>query len=89
MFIIPISSNYIDTYMDWHNADIKAELEKRGLTLAGLARMYRIAPTTLRTTLVRRYSRGEKIIAKHIGIPPEQIWPSRYPGKTVKHGAQL
>ncbi|MEC4727242.1 helix-turn-helix domain-containing protein [Shewanella sp. D64] len=65
--------------MDWHNADIKAALEKKGLSLAGLARMYKISPTGLRTTLVRRYRRGEKIIAKHVGVPPEVIWPSRYP----------
>ncbi|MEC4725657.1 helix-turn-helix domain-containing protein [Shewanella sp. D64] len=64
--------------MDWHNADIKAALEKKGITLAGLARMYRIAPTTLRTTLVRRYRFGEKIIAKHIEVTPQTIWPSRY-----------
>ncbi|WP_418352050.1 helix-turn-helix domain-containing protein [Shewanella algae] len=72
--------------MDWHPADIRAEITKRGKSMAALARESGIAPTTLRTTMCRPYLRGQEIIAACIGVPPQKIWPSRYQPKNNKKG---
>ncbi|MCE9783631.1 helix-turn-helix domain-containing protein [Shewanella algae] len=74
------------TSADWHPADIKAVLAKRGLSVADIARANGLAPTTLRTALARRYPRGQELIAMHIGVPPQMIWPSRYQPKSNKKG---
>jgi Ner family transcriptional regulator len=63
---------------DWHPADIKAELEKKGLSLSGLSVANKLAPTTLKEVLRRPWPRGEAIVAKAIGLEPAEIWPSRY-----------
>ena len=64
---------------DWHRADIGAALKKKGLSFAALSRQNGLAPTTLNNALVRPWPKGERIIAEAIGVPPEKIWPSRYP----------
>ncbi|MDP8171513.1 helix-turn-helix transcriptional regulator [Pasteurella skyensis] len=63
---------------DMHNADIRAELMKRGLSLARLGEMNGLAKTTLRNALDKPYPKGERIIARAIGKTPQEIWPSRY-----------
>lgn len=64
---------------DWHKADIKSALEKRGLTLKGLAisHGYRSVDAAAQA-LQHPYPKMERIIAKAIGVAPEAIWPSRY-----------
>ncbi|OOZ41692.1 hypothetical protein BOW53_02845 [Solemya pervernicosa gill symbiont] len=65
---------------DWHRADIKAALEKKGWSLRrlSLANGYKDG-NTLKNALARRWPKAEKIIADVIGVPPSEIWPSRYP----------
>lgn len=63
---------------DWHTADIKAALAKKGLTLRQLSSQAGLKPDTLRNVLDRKWPKGEKIIADALGIPPEEIWVSRY-----------
>ncbi len=63
---------------DWHKADIKAELEKRGLSLKDLANAEDLANGTLSNVWRVNYPKAQKIIAKAIGVAPEVIWPSRY-----------
>ncbi len=63
---------------DWHRADIVAALKKKGWSIAALSREVGLSSNTLKTALQMPYLKGEKIIAKVIGVPPEQIWPSRY-----------
>lgn len=63
---------------DWHRADVVAELHKRGWSIAKLAKAHGLAPTTLRSALDKPYPKSERIIAKAIGIPPEEIWAERY-----------
>lgn len=63
---------------DWHRADIKAALEKRGWTLRRLSQANGFAATYLANALDRPVPRGEAIIADVIGVPAQQIWPSRY-----------
>ncbi|EBH9037704.1 TPA: helix-turn-helix domain-containing protein [Salmonella enterica] len=63
---------------DWHPADIIAALRKRKTTLAAQSRKAGLSSSTLANALSRSWPRGEKIIASALGIPPEEIWPSRY-----------
>ncbi len=63
---------------DWHWADVKAALEKRGHTLIGLAEMHGYAPTSLAVVKGKSWPDAEKIIADAIGVDASEIWPSRY-----------
>lgn len=63
---------------DWHSADIIAALKKRGTTLSAVSREAGLASSTLANTLIRRWPKGERLIAEAVGVSPEQIWPSRY-----------
>ncbi|MCI4237355.1 transcriptional regulator [Dickeya dianthicola] len=37
-----------------------------------------LSASTLANALVRPWPRGEWLIAEALGIPPAEIWPSRY-----------
>lgn len=63
---------------DWHRADIKAALEKRGWSLRRLSAHHGYAAGSILLALQRPWPRAEKIIAAAIGFKPQQIWPSRY-----------
>ena len=64
---------------DWHPADIKAALHKRGITLAGIAKAHGLRDSTsLSSCFVRSYPANEKRIADALGLHPKEIWPSRY-----------
>lgn len=64
---------------DWHPADIKAALHKKGITLRGIAEAYGLtSSSTLSSTFTRSYPLNEKRIADAIGVHPRVIWPSRY-----------
>jgi Ner family transcriptional regulator len=67
---------------DWHPEDIKAEIRKRGATVAQLARNSGLSKQALGQCIERRASeRGDQIIAEFLGVKPHQIWPSRYTAK--------
>lgn len=64
---------------DWHKEDIKAALRKRGTNMNELARQHGYRNfSAIRQALQHAYPRAERIIASALGVPPEQIWPSRY-----------
>ncbi|TAK48758.1 MAG: transcriptional regulator [Xanthobacteraceae bacterium] len=63
---------------DWHRADIKAALEKRGLSLARLARLNGYGRTSTAAALHFPWPKMERLIAGAIGVAPQSIWPSRY-----------
>lgn len=64
---------------DWHPADIKAALHKKGITLAGLAEAHGLKESSsLSATFARSMPINEKRIADAIGVHPKDIWPSRY-----------
>lgn len=64
---------------DWHPADIKAALHKRGITLRAIADAHGLSDHTgLSAAMVRSYPINERRIADAIGIHPKEIWPSRY-----------
>jgi len=64
---------------DWHPADIKAALNKAGMTLAGIARACGLrTSTSLSHAFIRSYPINEKRIADALGLHPMVLWPSRY-----------
>lgn len=72
---------------DWHRADIKSALEKRGITLRDLSRQAGLSPDSLRNVFTRSWPRAERIIADALGITPKEIWPSRYDDMQIKNDA--
>ena len=69
---------------DWHRADIKSALEKRGITLRELSSSAGLYPDTLRNVFTRSWPRAELIIAQALETTPDVIWPSRYLSKSEK-----
>lgn len=64
---------------DWHPADIKAALHKRGITLKGIAQAYGLKDSSsLSATFTRSLPANERRIANALGLHPKDIWPSRY-----------
>jgi Ner family transcriptional regulator len=63
---------------DWHRADIKAALEKRGFSLARLARLNGYRRSSASMALFIPWPKMERLIASTIGTTPQEIWPSRY-----------
>ncbi|PXW48819.1 helix-turn-helix domain-containing protein [Dickeya zeae] len=63
---------------DWHSADIIAALRKKGTSLSAVSRQAGLSSTTLANTLYRPWPKGELLIARALGVGPEEIWPSRY-----------
>lgn len=64
---------------DWHPADVKAALHKKGITLKGIADAYGLtSSSTLSSVFTRSYPLNEQRIADAIGVHPKVIWPSRY-----------
>lgn len=64
---------------DWHPADVVAELRKKGISLAGLARAYGLTSSSaFSVALVRSYPVCEQRIADALDRHPMEIWPSRY-----------
>ncbi len=63
---------------DLHPADIKALLEKRGLSLAEVSRSAGYSSTAAGRALRAAWPAMEEVIAEAIGLTPQQVWPSRY-----------
>lgn len=63
---------------DWHPADVKAALEKRGITQTALARAHDYDASAPGKALHRPWPAMERIIAAALGRKPQEIWPSRY-----------
>ncbi len=67
---------------DWHPEDIKAAVRKTGISIRQLSIQSGYAPGSLRTVLAQPWPDAQAIVAARIGVPPQQIWPSRYDPKT-------
>lgn len=63
--------------VDWHRADIVAELHKKGLSLRQLSIRNGLSPNTLKAALDRPYLKAEKIIAHALNLSVSDIWPNR------------
>lgn len=66
------------TSINWHPADIKAALSKRGATVAQVARKAGIHETTVSKALRHPCLTGERAIAAFLETHPKVIWPARY-----------
>lgn len=66
-------------FEDWHRQDISAEIRKRGISVAELARRNGYNnPTTFYNVFKLPYPKVERIVADFLGVEPQEIWPSRY-----------
>jgi Ner family transcriptional regulator len=61
---------------DWHPADVIAALRKRNTSLRQLAIKYQYSH--IQRVLTSPWLAAEQIVAKALGVEPEQIWPTRY-----------
>jgi len=70
---------------DWHPAFIVYRLRLKNMSLRRLSAQHGYAPKSLMLAVRRPWPAAEKIIAKCIGVAPQEIWPSRYDanGKTL------
>lgn len=66
------------TPSDWHREDIKAAVRKSGATLASLSMNAGYHHSAANQTLCRPWPAIEAVIARHLGVRPQDIWPSRY-----------
>jgi Ner family transcriptional regulator len=57
---------------------VLAALKKRGHSLAGLSAAHGYHATAAGKALKQPWPAIEAAIAEAIGVPPHQIWPSRY-----------
>lgn len=72
---------------EWNKDEIKAEIIRRGVTLADLARQNGLTPTALSMSMTRRkaMTRADQVISQFIGVPMHELWPDRYDA----HGHRL
>ncbi|WP_109127702.1 helix-turn-helix domain-containing protein [Aggregatibacter segnis] len=72
------------TAVNWHKADILAELKKKGWTLRSLAAEGNVSYSTLKTVFDKSYPKMERLVANAIGISPEIIWAERFAERNRK-----
>lgn len=94
MYVLTLRRNFIvfiimamDTQkgisaQDWHPADVKAALEKRGVSLRRLAQEN--GYSHFQRVLTTHWWAAEQIVGKALGISPKKIWPSRYTGSRAR-----
>ncbi|WP_455478424.1 helix-turn-helix domain-containing protein [Bartonella sp. B10] len=63
----------------WDRHSILAELRRRNMTLAELAKSYKIPSSSVQHIWKRPNEKAERAIADFIGLPVEQIFSDRYP----------
>ena len=74
---------------DWHPADVLAALKKRGQSLAGLSVANGYHPTAAGKALKQPWPAMERLLARAIGVTPQEMWPSRYePDGTPRKGTR-
>lgn len=64
--------------IDWHKEEIKAAIRMSGLTLSALSLMHGYRESAVKKALARPWPAVERIIADHLSVKPQEIWPSRY-----------
>lgn len=63
----------------WDSHAIKAELHRKGMTIAALERLNNASPGSFGHVWRRTVRRAEQAIADCIGQPVNELWPERYP----------
>lgn len=69
----------------WHPADIRAEVSKRGKTLAGLARDAGLDESACRVALIRPLPKAEIAIARFLGVSLHDLWPKRWSPEGLRY----
>ncbi len=62
----------------WDRHSIRAELNRRGYTLTGLALDHGLYESACRQALDGRSLAGAQVIAKALGLTVQELWPDRY-----------
>jgi len=74
-------------YQDAPGPLIRTCIDLTGTTYTKLAESHGVSVDTLRNALYRRAPKHEWIIARALGLTPEDIWPSRWLNKSsAMHG---
>lgn len=73
-----MSANQNNSGERWDKERVKAELRRKGYSLAALDRLHGKCRGYFSVTLVQPLRKGEKIIADILGVHPSEIWPARY-----------
>lgn len=63
---------------DWHPEDVKAAVRKTGTSLTALALANGLSESAVRRTLICPWPKVQALIARHLRLKPQDIWPSRY-----------
>jgi Ner family transcriptional regulator len=63
---------------DWTRDQIKQAVYKTGVSLRELSRLSGAASNVCGNALYLSNQAGERLIGEAIGVPPQEIWPSRY-----------
>lgn len=63
---------------DWHRADIIAAVRKTGTSIQRMSRLMGLCRSALGNALSIPAPAYERVIAQHLGLSPQDIWPSRY-----------
>lgn len=66
------------TPADWHPEDIKAAIRKTGTTVTALSVASGFSRAAVGVALRYPIPKVQAAIAQHLGLKPQQIWPSRY-----------
>lgn len=74
--IITMDTQKSNQSTDWHPADVKAALEKKGVSLRQLAKDH--GYSHFQRVLSTHWWGPEQIIAEALGTKAELIWPTRY-----------
>ena len=62
----------------WDKHEIKAEVQRKGATLTGIAKQAGLESSACRVALCRRNFSGELALAAFLGVDPGVLWPDRY-----------
>jgi Ner family transcriptional regulator len=67
---------------DWHPADIKAALAKRGHTLRSISAAAGLSNTAASKAITTKpWPALKRFIAQALDLPPQAIWPSIFDGQ--------
>jgi Ner family transcriptional regulator len=67
-----------DASEDWPRNKIRAAILEKGKSQAALAREAGYSESCVRNAILRPLPSGERIVSDFLGVPVQQIWPSRY-----------
>ena len=63
---------------DWDPDRIRKAIHAHGISMEALAVEHGYSSSVVRAALIRRSAAGEKLISNLLGVPVQEIWPSRY-----------